>query len=578
MAEVISSPDAVWPLPYFVAQADVFPLGQLDHRRFEVLAEQLLKGEQKADSAYDAVALMAEGADRGRDIVLYRSGRPVGVVQCKRYHRSIGLGAIVDEAIKFVLAGILDPNLLPDDDVGFSYGFWTAFDLTAEGRRLFDETDAMMATVAILVPDAVKRLRKKYKSLRPPHEQTRAGQDLDAEAVQVALTRLPKWTWTHTGGEAIAAALNRQRDVRRRFFRGHNDPDRVLPAEVDALFDALRDRQILDWEERNRAITIEKVQRRTLDQHYEIFLASGKSVMAVIGGAGLGKSSWAIQLLGRSKPGLQIHLLRGEDIDPGDDNALQSLLRVLSQRNPGEHAAGALAAGFWAWLDGDNRILVIDGLDRVGSTVRERLFNWLDNTLGLARYGPVRFVLTSRSEQWRALRPQLQGLEQRFFDPDSEGEFHFGQAWGGAVPLERLDDEETASFHAAFGLDAARRALRTPSLIANAARGADRGLTTRLAVFRSRLIAAETELHARGYGRWAVQEAFRHIGRLLLLVDDGRIDPAAIQAACPPGLLDALVAADILIPAGSYGRGCLSCLGSDKRGLLGERVWRSDYI
>ncbi|EFM08468.1 ATP-binding region ATPase domain protein [Paenibacillus curdlanolyticus YK9] len=107
-----------------------YPLCELQPRDFERLVFCLYHAEiqnQRTD-AYDEIQLMQGVGERGRDCLLLRAGKTVGLIQCKRYKTNIDVSEIGKEIVKFVLHALLDPALLPDVNdfsykVAVSYGF-----------------------------------------------------------------------------------------------------------------------------------------------------------------------------------------------------------------------------------------------------------------------------------------------------------------------------------------------------------------------------------------------------------------------------------------------------------------------
>ncbi len=163
------------------------PLDDLPPREFEVFVCDLLNAEIAAglhDGAFDKARLLEEGADEGRDIILYRGETPVGVVQCKRYKGNVGHDLALDEIVKFLLFARLHPDLLPDP-AGFRYVLAVSNDVTGNARKLFDEKKRLMtkAQAPITEPDdlvealadletRVRRIKAKYSSFK----------DIDANA------------------------------------------------------------------------------------------------------------------------------------------------------------------------------------------------------------------------------------------------------------------------------------------------------------------------------------------------------------------------------------------------------------
>ncbi|WP_300601902.1 hypothetical protein [Niabella sp.] len=67
------------------------PYQSLDDRRFEELTASLidLKIRNTGFDNYDLATLMTGVSDKGRDLALYRNKRQEGIIQCKKYGKSI---------------------------------------------------------------------------------------------------------------------------------------------------------------------------------------------------------------------------------------------------------------------------------------------------------------------------------------------------------------------------------------------------------------------------------------------------------------------------------------------------------
>lgn len=74
---------------------------------------------------FDDVAIMTGTREKGRDCGLYLKGKPVGLIQCKRYSTPVDTATCIDEILKFVLNSILEPDLIQPHGT-FSYYFTAA--------------------------------------------------------------------------------------------------------------------------------------------------------------------------------------------------------------------------------------------------------------------------------------------------------------------------------------------------------------------------------------------------------------------------------------------------------------------
>lgn len=102
-----------------------YPLEYLDSREFEILLYFIFKKDidsgQFADK-FDAAQLMKGTSERGRDIILQKQKKNIGVVQCKRYMELVSKPELIREIIKFILHYLQDKTLI-NDTSDFTYYF-----------------------------------------------------------------------------------------------------------------------------------------------------------------------------------------------------------------------------------------------------------------------------------------------------------------------------------------------------------------------------------------------------------------------------------------------------------------------
>lgn len=95
------------------ASLQSFAYLRLGDEDFERLAYALAKASAPVGMArsWDGAALMVRGADAGRDVLLTREGRPVGVIQCKRLESLVSLPAVFREIAKLILFAAVNGDL-----------------------------------------------------------------------------------------------------------------------------------------------------------------------------------------------------------------------------------------------------------------------------------------------------------------------------------------------------------------------------------------------------------------------------------------------------------------------------------
>ena len=95
-----------------------FPYARLKSSRdFEKLLFHIFEEDIKSglyQDEYDQVNLMQGVGERGRDLILYLSGKKVGVIQCKRHKTRISKPETAREIIRFSLNYLIDSSLISD--------------------------------------------------------------------------------------------------------------------------------------------------------------------------------------------------------------------------------------------------------------------------------------------------------------------------------------------------------------------------------------------------------------------------------------------------------------------------------
>ena len=536
--------------PHYAAQAPDLPLGLLDDRQFELLAQQLLVAEQITTNQYDYVALMPNSADEGRDVVLYRQRQSVGVVQSKRYIRSIGLQEILSEICKFILFSLRDQTFIPNPD-DFSYELWSVREVGEAARRFFDEREAIQVSVDSLIPGIVSMLRNRFRTLRTP-----ANGITKQEEDQHVLDILNRLTVRRVSGIEIARRLQSCPIVRRWFFRGPDDtPETATASEIGCLMAEIHREMLHSFERTGKVGENPYLPSAIVSEHFTEFLSSGARVAVIVGGAGYGKSTWAAHMLASPPDGMPIHVIRGDDLSSRDETVAATIARNLLARRLGGVSSRDMIDAVWRWLDSANRLIVIDGLDRAPADAKSVLATWLNRTIRLTAGVPVRFVVTTRPETWSSLAPHLDEVLPAFYDaaPSSET-----QRVSAEVPrpigMPLLSEDEARLLYSAFDLRFpvhGQRFLRTPSLISHYARLQKRlsgpSSVSRHEIFAARVKEACDDVERAGqFGKLRTSIALQHIGRLLSESPDGRISLAAIASLGEVDVIDAFIRADLL--------------------------------
>jgi hypothetical protein len=248
--------------------------------------------------------------------------------------------------------------------------------------------------------------------------------------------------------------------------------------------------------------------------------------------------------------GFAVDVLAAEDIVAGDDSLVTTLARLLVRRADAKGTLEGIHRALWKWLDNANRILVIDGIDRVSEAVRARLGTWVESSLRLCDNYPLKIVLTSRPEAWEPISGILAAdVAGRIFAGQSER-----QDRAISHRLLPLSPDDAGAYYEAYGLAPdchGSRPLNTPGLIAQFARlrdGPNGEAVTRFDVFDKALNAVISEVGLRGIGRPASKMFLDNLGMLVGQSPDGRVESGPVVSV-PEGTraLDAFLHTDLIV-------------------------------
>jgi hypothetical protein len=498
-------------LSHVVARSPTLPLRELDNRHFEILAFMVLRKKAGPAIFYDQVSLLREGRDWGRDLLL-RRGAITGIVQCKRLAASMGPEDILTEILRLALYAVRDPSLRPAPNT--RYQLWTASGLTKRAQHLIDSASA--STMRAELPALFDAARKGIASLaqHPDAEQDAAE---CAHAIDIATSLVLE----HVGPEAITSDLADLPAVRRLFFRSPDDgPPSASLSEVDELLEVLKAEQLGRLKACGRLDFGTYVPRAGLDEAFAEFLADSSRAFIVVGGSGQGKTSWVARLLAEPPEGRRTIMVPAEQIAGSDRTPVDTITRNLTARPMNGVSPERIDQSLWEWLDAHNRILVVDGLDRIQADARGTISEWLTAAAEMTGKTSVRLVVTSRREAWTALAGMVPLLKRISSTPEGVGK---GEP---SFELAALKPFEAKAIYAAYGVTPEQHRgarLSSPSLIASFSRlrSAASDIVTRLDVLDEEASAIEIELKHAGHGRLAASDSRSWIGDQLLKSTDG---------------------------------------------------------
>jgi hypothetical protein len=195
----------------FDVSAPQYPLIRLSADDFELLNYALFKVSAPAGNStiWDSVAWMLRGADAGRDLVLFRAEKLVGVVQCKRLESPIALPDVLREIIKSILFTVADDSL-PPIEPGLTYYLALASEAAGTVIDFFQRPAEILASRKADLPTYVREVIEKYDSLSSLDE---------AKAIEKIATVLPGLKLKLVRPSDLSLWLAEQTSVASRFFR-----------------------------------------------------------------------------------------------------------------------------------------------------------------------------------------------------------------------------------------------------------------------------------------------------------------------------------------------------------------------
>ncbi|MDY7532246.1 ATPase [Pseudomonas sp. Bout1] len=154
----------------FALDSGQLPFERMGDAHFELLVADVFRAELQADSEdwYDTVSRLNDGADQGRDVILFNEGSPVGVIQCKRLKKTLELDALIYEICKFFLYAHIRPQISSTPGTAFRYYVAVADGVSAKlfefmqgtGQARFDDLRATFQTKCGTVRTKSETLKK----------------------------------------------------------------------------------------------------------------------------------------------------------------------------------------------------------------------------------------------------------------------------------------------------------------------------------------------------------------------------------------------------------------------------------
>lgn len=212
----------------FTFDCGQLPFERMGDAQFELLVADIYRAEYEsnAENWYDRVSRLNDGADQGRDVVLYNDGIPTGVIQCKRLKKNLDLGTVIYEICKFFLYAHIRPQIAPHPGTSFKYYFAVADGVTTEafeflqasGQKRFDDNISSFE-------DECGKILKKSKTF---HKDARL-KDLSPKQLREIV-----WQWTPLldtkilKKDSLSSLVAKHSKVKNTYFKLDTDATQII--------------------------------------------------------------------------------------------------------------------------------------------------------------------------------------------------------------------------------------------------------------------------------------------------------------------------------------------------------------
>lgn len=160
------------PKPAKYTVQNTFPFNELSDTQFEMLLYLAAKGNignNFLSIPFDSCRLLGSSGDKGRDVILKRDGKHVGVIQCKKYKSNLDKGLTLKEILKFVIYYMEDRSLIPDL-TDFRYYMAASTGFTKDAADLLDNFADNIAAEVSNIEKFAKEIIQEYKTIKNTYE------------------------------------------------------------------------------------------------------------------------------------------------------------------------------------------------------------------------------------------------------------------------------------------------------------------------------------------------------------------------------------------------------------------------
>lgn len=219
----------------FAMDCGQLPFERMADAHFELLVADVYRAEYERDNDtwYDVVGRLNDGADQGRDVILFKAGVPAGVIQCKRLKKKLDLSTVIYETCKFFLYAHIRPQIAPPIGETFRYYFAAADDvatdafefLQGEGiKRFNDRLDAFR--------EACEKVFNKSKTFQKNDSLNKLT---PAELCAIVWQRIPTLETRALRKDSLSALVGKHPSVRNTYFKLDSDAGETLKVVRDYL-------------------------------------------------------------------------------------------------------------------------------------------------------------------------------------------------------------------------------------------------------------------------------------------------------------------------------------------------------
>lgn len=221
----------------FALDSGQLPFGSMGDGHFELLVADVYREQegQKGFEWYDDARRLNDGADQGRDVILFKDSQPVGVVQCKRVKSIVSRSTIIQELCKFFLYAHIRPQIAAPLGKPFRYIVAVADGaainlvefMVSKGRKRFDDLRKEFETRAYAA-----RKKSTILSEHPMLKGLKRSQlaDIVWARIDTLETNLHK-------KDDLSSLVNKHAGIKSTYFRLESDAARITQ-EIKKLFES----------------------------------------------------------------------------------------------------------------------------------------------------------------------------------------------------------------------------------------------------------------------------------------------------------------------------------------------------